>query len=56
MPHESGLVSDTVLDVNSSKWQLDSVAAAKRGSVFWQLAMYDAWLVRHFPHTNGPSY
>ncbi|KAI0828998.1 hypothetical protein BC628DRAFT_1315551 [Trametes gibbosa] len=30
--------------VNSSKWQLDSSAAAKRGTVFWQLATYDAWL------------
>ncbi|KAH9854322.1 hypothetical protein C2E23DRAFT_726436 [Lenzites betulinus] len=32
------------LNRSPSKWQLDSVAAAKRGSVFWQLAMYDAWL------------
>lgn len=32
--------------MNSRKWQLDHEAAAKRGRIFWQLATYDAWLVR----------
>ncbi|KAI0778882.1 fungal-specific transcription factor domain-containing protein [Trametes elegans] len=31
------------LHVNSSKWQLDPVAAAKRGRIFWQLFHYDTF-------------
>ncbi|RPD64670.1 hypothetical protein L226DRAFT_528955 [Lentinus tigrinus ALCF2SS1-7] len=32
------------LHVSSCKWQLDEVAAAKRGRMFWQMFTQDTWL------------